>query len=74
MEHKHIDPEPDRRYLIHVLGNIESAEVIEMTDQHVRLKWDDGKVVWHKYSDFQPSPDRYLKLMILEQLEPYKPS
>lgn len=79
-EHKHIDPEPDRRYIIHRFkdGCTDSATVIEQTDHHVRLQWDqDGKKQWYGWAFFQPVSEpekvprheRYQHLRILEQLE-----
>lgn len=74
-EHKHIDPEPDRRYIIkNADGLIDSATVIEATDQNVRLKWDrDGSTQWYPYEQFQKSGGHdwqsYRHLQILEQLE-----
>lgn len=74
MEHKHIDPEPDCRYIIKngISNEIDSATVIESTDRHVRLHWDgSNKKIWYRYEEFLPMPDsgRYPVLRILEQLE-----
>lgn len=73
MNHKHIDPEPDRRYIIRTsLLEIESATVIEATDRHIRLEWDgSGNKRWYRFEEFLPMPDtgRYPALRILEQLE-----
>lgn len=77
MEHKHIDPEPDRRYIIRSgISEIDSATVIDATDRHVRLHWDgSGNKIWYRYEDFLPMPDtgRYLFLQILEELETPQP-
>jgi hypothetical protein len=72
---KHIDPLPDRRYIIRDnSGNIDSVTVIEATDRHVRLRWEGAWVKrWHRWSDFQPlsnpADPRYLYFQILEELE-----
>ena len=75
--HKHIDPEPDRRYIIQKAdGFKDSAVVIEATDRHVRLKWDGSSTTsWHEFEAFQPMPDgtTYQRLRILEQLETPRP-
>jgi len=74
MEHKHIDPEPDRRYIIQKSdGSIDSATVIDATDRYIRLRWDGNDTTsWHEYDAFQLSPMdgmEYQRLKILEQLE-----
>jgi len=73
MAHKHIDPEPDRRYIIrNFTDRIDSAIVVESTDRHVRLHWEGSdKKIWYRYEEFLPMPDtgKYPINQILEQLE-----
>lgn len=79
MEHKHIDPEPDCRYIIFNVeeNDIDSAVVIESTDRYVRLQWDrTGEKRWYPWSYFEPLTrvdnkpgSGYHNLQIIEQLE-----
>ena len=66
-DQKHIDPEPDRRYIISCTnGTLDSAVVIDATDWFIRLQWDgDGSKKWYSYDAFQVGRE----LKILEQLE-----
>jgi hypothetical protein len=75
MEYKHIDSEPDRRYLFEdANGGLGSATVIEATDNAVRLQWDNARSgrAWYNYTDFQADlgTGLYKDLRIIEQLEP----
>jgi len=83
-EHKHIDPEPDRRYIIlKPNGKIDSAIVIDATDRYIRLQWEgNGAKKWHPWSWFQPVEGIVIKRIdvlyqgrycILEQLEMPRP-
>lgn len=73
MDKPHIDPEPDRRYIIedHEAGDcIDSAVVIEATDRYVRLRWDmSGLEQWYLWESFQPDGEEYPHLEITQQLE-----
>ena len=71
---KHIDPEPDRRYLFrNHYGTLVCGTVIEATDRYIRIQWNAGMKEWYAHEMFQPYSDGTYtgRIQALEELQPH---
>lgn len=72
MKHKHIDPQPDHRYIIMTVeGDYKSAVVINQTNNFVLLAWDFSEIKqWYSFYAFQiDACGDYPDLCIMEEIE-----